>query len=175
MVMVLGEIVTVLVGGEPFGHPTAYWIVAACEIPGVVGVQALDAAAGTADAGGRPRTVVIRRHCGVAFESVALVSGFDLLGRNLGLGTPHTPVALDTAHDSALVITDEPVTGGHGSTRFQQRRVAEHNRVAEFVAHDDLQAPPGSRPNSSATRRRSASVSSLIDHSDDHEGARRPA
>ena len=65
MVMVLGEIVTVLVGGEPFGHPTAYWIVAACEIPGVVGVQALDAAAGTADAGGRPRTVVIRRHCGV--------------------------------------------------------------------------------------------------------------
>jgi hypothetical protein len=138
MVMVLGEIVTVLVGGEPFSDPPAYWIVATCEIPGVMRVQALDAAAGTANASGRPRTIVIRRHRGVAFEPVALVSSFDLRSRNLGLGTTHAPVALDTAHDSTLMITDEPVTGGHRSTRFQQRRVAKHNRVTVLVAHDDL-------------------------------------
>ena len=62
---------------ELVGDPTADRVVAAGEVPGVVGVEALDSRRGAADAAGRPGPVMLRREGAVALVGVALVGSGD--------------------------------------------------------------------------------------------------
>jgi hypothetical protein len=63
--------VTIYLFIEPLRYPGSDWVVAACQEPGVVGVQALDPSAGPAHATVWPGTDVIGRQLGVALGGVA--------------------------------------------------------------------------------------------------------
>src|SRR3954463_8114101 len=71
-------------------HPAPYRVVAASQVPGVVGVQALHTPAGASDAARRTRTGVVGGQRRVALGRVALVGGGQLTGvdRGLGLANP---------------------------------------------------------------------------------------
>ena len=56
---------------EPMRYPGSNWVVAACQDPGVMGVQALDTGAGPAYATVRSGTDVIGRQLGIVLCCVS--------------------------------------------------------------------------------------------------------
>ena len=115
--------------GQLLGDPGADRVVAAGQEPGVVGVQALDARSGAADAAVWSRAGVIRRQGCVPLGGVAGVSVGDQRRIDLGLGAPNAAGGLEPADGENLAPAHEPVAGGH--------------RLAVGAATVRCGAPPG--------------------------------
>ena len=103
--------------GQAVGHPPADGVVAAGQVPGVVGVEALDALAGAADAARRPGAGVAGGQGRVALGRVAGV-GPGQLGRVDGrLRRPHPARRLQAAHQPPQLGVAPASTGWASACR----------------------------------------------------------
>ena len=133
---------------QPVGHPAADRVVATGEVPGVVGVQALDPLAGAADAAEGPGAVVVGREGRVALGGVA-ARGRRRARRDRPRPRPGCtpPAASSRPTASRSRRTDQPVAGGHRRAVVEQRGVADHHRGPVGGADHDLErALGGARP-----------------------------
>ncbi len=123
---------------ELLGDPPPHRVVATGEMPRVVGVQALDALARATDAAGRAVLGVLRQR-GVALGGVSRVGRRQLVGVDGLLGRAHAAGSFQAADRLHGRWSDEPVARRHRRAVVEQCRVADHDRVADVVAHDDLE------------------------------------
>ena len=106
--------------GRRSADPRPDGVVAAGQVPGVVGVEALDP-------GGcrrRRRWDGARRgprDGGVALVGVPPWAAASAVGVDLGLGRPHPTRGLEPATQRALGLADQPVAGGHRRPVVEQR------------------------------------------------------
>ncbi len=129
------------VGGqlaESCGNPPTDRVVAAGQVPGVVSVEAFDAAPRSADTATRTGTRVGGGYCSIALGGVAVVRVGNCIETDTPLGLGHPAGALEPADPDALLITDEPIPRGHGPAVVEERGVADHHRSTIGVPdHDD--------------------------------------
>ncbi len=117
---------TLTIGKLP-GHPAAHRVVATGEEPGVVSVQALDAAPGPPDPAARARPAPLGRDGRVSFGRVTAVGLLELVGTDGRLGRPDTSGRLQTIDGQPGLLTHEPVPRRHGSAVIQYGAVPDHN------------------------------------------------
>ena len=119
------------------GDPATDGIVTAGEMPGVVGVQALDALARPADPARWRRPA--RCDVLVALGGVPPVGVGQGHGIHFRLGSPHATGGLQTAHGLHLAPPDQPVPRRHGRAVIEAWCVADDDRRTCFVPDHDLE------------------------------------
>jgi hypothetical protein len=107
-----------------------------------VGVQALDAPAGAADAPERLRTGVGGGDGGLALGGVGTVRRRERDGVDIGLGRPHASVRLEPGDALVEGAVDEPVARRHRRAVARERRVADHRGRPVVGAHGHLELRP---------------------------------
>ena len=122
---------------ELLGDPAPDRVVTAGEVPGVVGVQALDALARSADPARRLRPA----RCGlpVALGGVAPVRVGEGHGIHFRLGSSHATGGFQAAHGLHLAAADQPVERRHGRAVIEMWCVADDDRRPGFVADHDIE------------------------------------
>ena len=106
-------------------------------MPGVVGVQALDALACPADPTRWRRAA--RSDVLVALGGVPPVGVGQGHGIHFCLGPPHSAGGLQTAHGLHLAAPDQPVPRRHGRAVIEAWCVADDDRRTCFVPDHDLE------------------------------------
>ena len=124
-------------------HPETDRIVAPGQEPGIVGMQALHAPAGTSHSPGGSVAGVIGWQFRLPFHGVTKVGLGQSLRAALGLSPTNTPGRLETAHPDPEVVVDQPVKGGHRASVLQHRMVADHNWPPSSVTYSHRE--PASR------------------------------
>ena len=83
------------------------------------------------------------RHRGVAFGAVPFMGSRQLVGIDLHLGAAYASPGFEAVHITPGRCADEPETGRHRPAVVEQGSVAEHHRIAAFIAHDHLVGAAG--------------------------------
>ena len=124
---------------ELLADPPADRVVAAREVPCIVGVEALDAGSRAADPTTRPRSGMVVGNQRVALGRVTAVGVVDERRVDRRLGGAHATGRLELADSTHLVGTDQPVAGRHRGAVVEQRRVPQHDGITIVTSHDDLE------------------------------------
>jgi len=128
--------------GDPelqlFGNPTADGVVAPDEVPGVVGVQALDPTPSTPYPATWPRPLPRWGEGGVALGGVIPVRAFQFCRSHGFLGCADATSGLEPVDGKPGLLTYEPVPGGHRGAVVKYRAVADHHGAAGLVRQYDL-------------------------------------
>jgi hypothetical protein len=129
--------------GELARHPSADWVVAAREEPGVMRMQTLDPGASATHPTVRSRADVVRRYDRIAFGRIASVSIGDQSGIDFGFSATNGSERLEAADSQDLAFTHQPVTGRHRLSVVEQRCIAKHDRCAGSITDDDIERAAG--------------------------------
>ncbi len=121
-----------------FGNPTAHRVVAPGQVPGVVGMQALDATASTPDPATWPRPLPCRGERGVSLGGVIPVRAFQFGGSHGLLGCADSAGGLEPVDGEPGLLTYEPIPGGHRGAIVEDRPVADHDRATGLVRQYNL-------------------------------------
>jgi len=111
-----------------------------------VRMQALHALSRSPDPAEGPRADVIFWYRRVSFGGVRSVAGLELLGVDCRLGSRHPVRRLEPADDATFVRADQPKLRWHRRSVIEQRRVLQHNRLANSIPDDDLERALGLAP-----------------------------
>ena len=116
-------------------NPAADRVIATGQEVGVMGMQALHANPGAADAtvGGRP--VMVVGNPGISFCCIGRVGATERIRVNLGLDPIDGAGGLQLTDRLVQRFVDQPVPGWHRPTGRQQRFVAQHHRPPIGAPH----------------------------------------
>src|SRR5579884_9998 len=132
--------------GEASGHPAPHRIVSPGEVPGVVGVKALDAPAGSAHPSGGAGPVPTGGQGGVTLGRVTPMGVLEVDRVDIRLGPADPAGRLQPTDGLALLVADQPVAGRHRGAVLHQRRVADDHRAPACVGDHHLELEIGSAP-----------------------------
>jgi hypothetical protein len=102
-------------------------------------VQAFQAMARASNTTVRNRPGMVFRHSGVTLGSIADVGSLQFTGIDRLARTAHTAASLQLIDGTTCRFADQPEARWHRPTVAHQRRVANNDGVASFIAHYDLE------------------------------------
>jgi hypothetical protein len=136
-----------LVGlAEALCHPAAHRIVPAGEPVRVVCVKAFDAPSRPPDPSARAGPIPTMGYGRIAFSGVAQMCRSEFAGAHRSFSRPDAASRLQAVYRPARLLADQPIEGGHRCAVVEQGSIADDQRLARLVAHNDFELPSGLSP-----------------------------
>jgi hypothetical protein len=123
--------------------PSSDRVVASCEKPGVVGMQAFHADAGAADPAGRDGSGRLAWKLCIALVSVAVMGNSDDVEAEFLLCPVDTAASFKTAYGHDDLGTNEPVARRHRPAIVEKGSISNYDGRAVSIADDDLERALG--------------------------------
>ena len=126
-------------GRQLFGDPTSHRVIAPHQVPGVVGMQALDTPPSTSHPPTRPRPRPGRGKGGVALGGVFPVRPLQFCGSHGSLRCAHPACGFQPVDCQPGLLAYQPVTGRHRGAIVEDRPIADHDRATGLVGHHNFE------------------------------------